>query len=102
MLHGLEVTVDGATQTRIHAGVNVAMEARRLNIGLLGHQQEYVGLGGLGDEVELLEHGASDVLRGRVDDELRVDVDKGRPLAKSQQGSDEDARSGLPEKWASS
>ena len=47
MLHGLEIAVDGTAQTRVHACVNVAMEARRLDIGLLGHQQEDVSLGGL-------------------------------------------------------
>lgn len=51
------------------------MEAGRLDIGLLWHQQEDVGLCGFGNEVKLLEDGALDVLRGRVDDELRVNVD---------------------------
>jgi len=75
VLHGLEVAEDGAAQARVHARVDVAVEARRLDVRLLGHQQEDVGLCGLGDEVELVEDGALDLLRGRVDDELRVDVD---------------------------
>jgi hypothetical protein len=74
VLHGLEVAKDGTAQTRVHACVDVAIEARRLDIGLLWHQQEDVSLGCLGDEVELVQHGALDVLGGRVDDELRVDV----------------------------
>jgi hypothetical protein len=46
----------------------------------LGHEQEDFGLCRLGNEVELVEDGALDLLRGRVDDELRVDVDVRRPL----------------------
>jgi hypothetical protein len=80
MLHGLEIAKDGTAQTRVHACVEVAIEAGRLDVGLLGHQQENVGLGRLRDKVELIEHGALDVLRGRVDDELRVDVDMGGAL----------------------
>ena len=105
MLHGLEVAVDGAAQARVHARVDVAMEARRLNVGLLGHQQEDVSLGGLGDHVELIEHGTSDVLRGRVNDELRVNIDKGRSLCQdvSMYSTGVNASiSSLPERWASS
>lgn len=77
VLHGLEVSVDGASQARVGSGIDVAMEAGRLNVGLLGHEQEDVGLGRLGNEVELVEHSASDVLRRRVYDELRINIDKG-------------------------
>jgi hypothetical protein len=76
VLHGLEVAKDGTAQTRVHACVNVAIEARRLDVELLGHEQKNIGLGRLGDEIELVEHGALDILGSRVDDELRVDVDK--------------------------
>jgi hypothetical protein len=74
VLHCLEISKDGAPQTRVHAGINVSVEARRLDVGLLRHEQEDVGFGRLGDEIELLEHGALDILSSRVDDELRVDV----------------------------
>mgnify|MGYP003624088275 CR=1 FL=1 len=80
VLHRLQVSKDGAAQARFHACVKVAIEARSLDVGLLWHQQEDVSLGGLGDEVELVEHGTLDVLRGRIYDELGVNVDKRRPL----------------------
>jgi hypothetical protein len=80
VLHGLEVAEDGAAQARVHARVDIAVEAGRLDVRLLGHEQEDVGLCRLGDEVELVEDGALDLLRGRVDDELRVNVDVRRPL----------------------
>lgn len=80
VLHCLEVAVDGASQTRVHCRVEVAIEARRLNVWRLGHQQKDVGLGGLGDEVQLVQDGGFDVLSGAVDDEVRVDVDKRRAL----------------------
>ena len=74
VLHCLEISKDGAPQTRVHACVDVAIEAGRLDVRLLRHQQEDVCLCRLGYEIELLQHGALDVLGGRVDDELRVDV----------------------------
>ena len=77
MLHGLEVSVDGASKARVDSGIDVAMEAGRLNVGLLRHEQEYVGLGRLGNEIELVEHSTSDILRRRVYDELRINIDKG-------------------------
>ena len=80
MLHGLHVAVDGAAQAGVGAGVDVAIEAGRLDVGLLGVQDEDVGAGGFGDEIELVEDGALELLRGAVDDEIRVDVDEGRPL----------------------
>jgi hypothetical protein len=80
MLHGLEVSKDGAAQTRVHTRVNVAIEARRLDVGLLWHQQKDVSLGRLGNEIELIEYGALDILRDGVDDELRINVDMRGPL----------------------
>lgn len=76
MLHCLQVAVDGAPQTRVHGRVEIAIEAGRLDVRRLGHQQEDVRLGRFRDEVELVQHGALDVLGGAVDDEVRVDVDK--------------------------
>lgn len=70
VLHCLQIAVDGAAQARVHGGVEVAIEACRLDVGRLGHEQEDVGLGGLGDEVQLVEDGALDVLCGAVDDEI--------------------------------
>lgn len=70
MLHRLQVAVDGTSQTRIHGRVEVAIKARRLDVRRLGHQQEDIGLGRLRDEVQLIQHGALDVLRGTVDDEV--------------------------------
>jgi len=53
------------------------MEARGLNVWLFGHEQENVGLCGLGDEIKLLQDGALDILRWGVDDKLRVNIDEG-------------------------
>jgi hypothetical protein len=76
VLHGLEVSIDGAPKARVGSGVDVAMEARRLDIGLFGHEQEYVGLGRLGNKIKLIQDGASDILGRRVNDELRINVDE--------------------------
>ena len=75
VLHCLQISEDGTAQTRVHARVDVAIEACRLNVELLGHQQEDVSLCGLGDEVEVVEHIALDLLRSWVDDKLRIDID---------------------------
>ena len=70
VLHRLHVAVDGAAQTRVHARLEVAVEARRLNVRLLGHEDEDVSLCGLGNEVQLVEHQTLDVLRGPIDDQV--------------------------------
>jgi hypothetical protein len=74
VLHRLHVAVNGTSQTRVHARLKVAVEARRLDVGLLRHQQEQVGFGRLGDGIKVADDLSLDLLRGTVDDEVGVDV----------------------------
>lgn len=80
MLHRLHIAVDGAAESRVHARLQVAIEARRLDVGLLRHQHEDVGLCGPRDEVQLVEDRPADLLGGLVKDEIGVDVDMRRSL----------------------
>lgn len=80
MLHRLHISVDGTSQPRVDARLQVAIEACRLNVRLLRFQNEDVRLGRLSNEIELVEYRALDFLRDTIDDEIRVDVDKGGPL----------------------
>jgi hypothetical protein len=80
MLHSLKISIDGAAKPRVCPSLNVAVEAGRLDVWLLRHQQKNVRLGGLCNMVELLQDRALDILRGLIDDVVRIDVDVGGAL----------------------
>lgn len=76
MLHRLHVSVDGTSQAIVDAGLEVAVEAGRLNVRLLRVQHKEVRFGGAGNVVELVQNVTLELLRGPVKDQIRVDVDE--------------------------
>ncbi len=79
MLNALHIPVDGHTQTLIEADLRATIEAGTncFHFGRAWAQQENVGTGEGGNDVEVFQHTRLDGVRSRVNHKIVVDINSG-------------------------